>query len=293
LSNTSLQRLDIYTRVCERAAALVIREYSTSFGAASRLLEPGVRRHVANIYALVRVADEVVDGASDDAGLTPEQAAVALDELEAQTDLALERGYCTNPIVHAFARTAREVGFGRELTAPFFASMRADLEQAVHDPESFTRYVYGSAEVIGLMCLRAFLVGHSRSDEQMLELQAGARALGAAFQKVNFLRDLADDYQALGRSYFPDVDVETFSEDDKTRILDDIDSDLRVSRAALPLLPPGSRKAVCLAQSLFAELARRLRATPARDILAARLSVPTPVKVRLAAAAAAGRMPRA
>ncbi|MCW4385620.1 squalene/phytoene synthase family protein [Salinibacterium sp. SYSU T00001] len=293
MSATTLHRLDLYTRVCERASALVIREYSTSFGAASRLLEPRVRRHVANIYALVRVADEVVDGASDEAGMSRAEAARALDELEAQTDLALERGYCTNPIVHAFARSAREVGFGRELTEPFFASMRADLEQAEHDPESFTRYVYGSAEVIGLMCLQAFLLGHSRSEPQLLELRAGARALGAAFQKVNFLRDLADDYEALGRSYFPQVHVASFSEADKARILDDIDSDLRVSRAALPLLPPGSRRAVCLAHSLFAELARRLRGTPARDILAARLSVPTPVKARLALEAAAGRMPRA
>lgn len=292
-ANDSATRLDLYTRVCEQAAAVVIRQYSTSFGAAARLLPVPVRRHISNIYALVRVADEVVDGASADAGLNPVLAGRALDELEAQTDEAIAAGYSTNPIVHAFATTAREVGFASELTRPFFASMRADLTEVVHDPDSFSAYVYGSAEVIGLMCLEAFLVDHPRTPQQRVELTAGARALGAAFQKINFLRDLGDDYEALGRSYFPHVDVDGFSERDKVAILDDIDSDLRVSMASLPLLPAQSRRAVCLAQSLFTELARRLRATPASDIVTVRVSVPTAVKARLVAEAMAGRMPRA
>lgn len=285
-------RLDLYTRVSDQAAALVIRRYSTSFGVASRLLPVRVRRHICNLYALVRVADEIVDGVSGDAGLAAAEAGTLLDELEMQTERAINTGYSTNPIVHAFAVSARALGFGRELTKPFFTSMRADLTQVVHDADSFDAYVYGSAEVIGLMCLRAFLVGHERTPQQQADLAAGARALGAAFQKVNFLRDLAEDHEALGRSYFPQVVVEHFTEEDKMAILDDIDSDLRVSRGALPLLPSESRRAVCLAQSLFAELARRLRATPASEILQARLSVPTPVKLRLAVVAAVGRMPR-
>ncbi|WP_233245510.1 phytoene/squalene synthase family protein [Salinibacterium hongtaonis] len=292
-TNGSSTRFDLYTRVCEQAAAVVIQQYSTSFGAATRLLPVAVRRHISNIYALVRVADEVVDGASADAGLTPALAGRALDDLEAQTEEAIGSGYSTNPIVHAFATTAREVGFGADLTRPFFASMRADLTEVVHDPDSFSAYVYGSAEVIGLMCLEAFLVGHDRSEQQLVELTAGARALGAAFQKINFLRDLGDDYEALGRSYFPAVSVEGFTEADKSAILDDIDSDLRVSLASLPLLPPQSRRAVCLAQSLFTELARRLRSTPASEIVQVRVSVPTAVKARLVAQAMAGRMPRA
>lgn len=288
-----MNRLELYTKVSEQAAAVVIREYSTSFGLASRLLAPPIRRQVANIYALVRVADEIVDGASDDAGLDQAEATRALAELERQTEHAIGAGYCTNPIVHAFASTARAVGFGAELTSPFFESMRADLSATEHDAASFDRYVYGSAEVVGLMCLHSFLVGQQRSDAEHDTLRAGARALGAAFQKVNFLRDLSDDYESLGRSYFPGVDVVTFTEEEKHRILDNIDSDLRVSRAALPLLPPTSRRAVILAHSLFAELARRLRTTPATSILQARVSVPTPVKLRLAGSAVAGRMPRA
>jgi phytoene/squalene synthetase len=288
-----MNRIDLYTRVSERAAAVVIREYSTSFGLASRLLAEPVRTQVANIYALVRIADEIVDGATDDAGLGREEAARALRELETQTHYALEAGYSTNPIVHAFATTARATGVGSELTKPFFESMRSDLEETVYDAEGFERYVYGSAEVIGLMCLQSFLVGHSRTAVQREQLVSGARALGAAFQKVNFLRDLADDYQRLGRSYFPDVDVACFSEAAKFFILEDIAEDLGASRAALPLLPPSSRRAVILAHSLFADLADRLYATPAEHILSARVSVPTPTKLRLAAAAYAGRLPRA
>jgi phytoene/squalene synthetase len=288
-----MNRIDLYTRVSERAASVVIREYSTSFGLASRLLAEPVRTQVANIYALVRIADEIVDGATEDVGLGRHEAARALSELEAQTHHALEAGYSTNPIVHAFATTARATGVDSELTRPFFESMRSDLEETVYDAEGFDRYVYGSAEVIGLMCLQSFLVGHSRTEVQREQLVAGARALGAAFQKVNFLRDLADDYQRLGRSYFPDVDVSRFSEAAKFFILEDIAEDLGASRAALPLLPSSSRRAVALAHSLFAELADRLYATPAENILNARVSVPTPTKLRLAAAAYAGRLPRA
>jgi phytoene/squalene synthetase len=288
-----VNRLELYTRVSERAAAVVIREYSTSFGLASRLLAEPVRGQVANIYALVRIADEIVDGATDGAGLGRAEAARALSELEQQTHYALDVGYSTNPIVHAFATTARATGVGPELTQPFFESMRSDLDQTVYDTEGFDRYVYGSAEVIGLMCLQSFLVGHSRTAAQRDQLAAGARALGAAFQKVNFLRDLADDYQRLGRSYFPDVDVASFSEAAKFYILEDIAEHLAASRAALPLLPPTSRRAVALAHSLFSALADRLYATPADLILNARVSVPTPTKLRLAAAAYAGRLPRA
>src|SRR5690554_5989880 len=207
-----MNRLELYTRVSEHAASVVISKYSTSFRLASRLLAEPIRQQVANIYALVRIADEIVDGATDGAGLSLSEASRALTELEDQTHAALESGYCTNPIVHAFACTARSTGIGRELTEPFFASMRSDLDHTGYDAEGFERYVYGSAEVIGLMCLHAFLAGESRTADERQRMQAGARALGAAFQKVNFLRDLADDYQRLGRSYFPDVDVAEFTE---------------------------------------------------------------------------------
>ena len=281
----------LYDRVAEETASVVIRRYSTSFGLASRLLEPGVRQHVENIYALVRIADEIVDGAvAGGAALDTVVAARALNELETETETAMELGYSANLVVHAFALTARETGFGPDLTAPFFASMRADLTETEYDQEGFERYVYGSAEVVGLMCLRAFVQHESLTAEQDARLVHGARALGAAFQKVNFLRDLAADHDTLGRSYFPGVDIATFSEADKHRLLDDIDEDLRVSAAVIPELPRGSRRAVALAHGLFGELSARLRRTPATELIRARVRVPNPVKARIAVGAALGRV---
>jgi phytoene/squalene synthetase len=285
-------RPSLYDRVAEEASGVVIHRYSTSFGLASRLLEPRVRRHVDNIYALVRLADEIVDGEAAAAGLTVAETRRQLEGLERETEFAMERGYSPNLVVHAFGATARETGFGASLTAPFFESMRSDLTATEHTPASFDRYVYGSAEVVGLMCLCAFLQGVPTTDAQRQEFETGARALGAAFQKVNFLRDLAADLRDLGRSYFPGITVDSFTEVDKIRLLDDIDADLRVSAAVVPRLPAGSRRAVALAQSLFTELASRLRATPASELMTTRVRVPGPVKLRLAAAAAAGRMPR-
>jgi phytoene synthase len=285
-------RANLYDRVAEEAASVVIRRYSTSFGMASRLLEPGVRQHVENIYALVRLADEIVDGEAVAAGLTTRDAGGQLDELERETDRACSTGYSTNLIVHAFALTARETGFGVELTAPFFDSMRTDLSATEHDQPSFDRYVYGSAEVVGLMCLRAFVLGHTYSPAELERLEEGARALGAAFQKVNFLRDLAADFRELGRSYFPGIRVDSFTEGEKNRLLDDIDADLRMSASVIPDLPAGSRRAVALAQGLFSELAVRLRATPASQLVTTRIRVPNPIKLRIAAGAALGRTPK-
>jgi 15-cis-phytoene synthase len=287
-----MKRLSLYDRAADEVAGVVIRRYSTSFGLASRLLAPSIRQHVENIYALVRVADEIVDGRVAEAGLDIAAVGRYLDELEADTNQAMLNGYSTNLVVHAFARTAREVGFGRELTEPFFHSMRMDLTDTEHDSSSFALYVYGSAEVVGLMCLAAFMQEAPVSGEQNERMVRGARALGAAFQKVNFLRDLSADFETLGRSYFPGVRVESFTEEEKHRLLDDIDDDLRMSASVLPDLPASSRRAVALAQGLFAELAARLRRTPASELVRARVRVPDPVKVRIAASVLAGRLPQ-
>lgn len=282
---------NLYDSVAQETASLVIRRYSTSFGLASRLLSPAIRRHVENIYALVRVADEVVDGGATGAGLDSIAAARVLDDFERDTEAALESGYSSNLVIHAFALSARANGFGAELTRPFFESMRMDLKKTEHDAESFDTYVYGSAEVVGLMCLATFLHGIEVSEPELARFAHGARKLGAAFQKVNFLRDLSADFETLGRSYFPGVSVGSFTEADKVRLLDDIDADLRESAAIVPLLPVTSRRAVALAQGLFAELAARLRATPADRLLSTRVRVPNPVKLRIAAGALAGRTP--
>jgi phytoene synthase len=280
-----VRRLSLYDHVAERAADVVVTRYSTSFRLATRLLEPSVRRHIRNVYAVVRLADEVVDGAVTEAGGDTLAARGLLDALEAQTDEALATGYSTNLLVHAFARTARTAGFGRELTEPFFASMRADLEQTGHDAESLRRYIYGSAEVVGLMCLRVFLleVPPATRASEFDRLAPGAQALGAAFQKINFLRDLADDADRLGRSYFVGVDPRHLSEEQKSEIVADIDVDLRCAAPALRALPPSSRRAVAMAFGLFGELSRRLAATPVERIMTTRVRVPSLVKARVAA----------
>ena len=267
-----------YDAVAEQSAAVVIRHYSSSFGLASRLLAEPVRTHVTNIYALVRIADEIVDSA--DPGLDVVTRDRLLHRLQEDTHDALERGRSSNLVVHAFAVTARAVGIGVDLVDPFFAAMRTDLHVLEHDAGSLERYIYGSAEVVGLMCLRAFLAAEV-SGAGYDELAAGARHLGAAFQKINFLRDLGEDYQLLGRTYFPALVPERFSDARRDAILDDIEYDLAVAAGAIPRLPASSRRAVAAAYALFDELARRLRSTPAAEIPLRRVRVPGPTKARL------------
>ncbi|MEO9321909.1 squalene/phytoene synthase family protein [Nocardioides sp. C4-1] len=268
-----------YDEVAEASAAMVIGAYSSSFGAASRLLAPPVRAHVRNIYALVRVADEIVDAPRP--GQTALERAVQLDTLREETLAAIDAGHSSNLVVHAFARTAATCGIGADLVTPFFDSMHRDLEPVEHDHESFAAYVYGSAEVVGLMCLRAFLVDEPDAVALQEACVDGARRLGAGFQKVNFLRDLAEDDALLGRSYFPGIVAARLTDEQRDRLLDDVDADLAAAAAVIGLLPLGSRVAVCAAHDLFAELSARLRSTPAEELRRRRVRVPGPVKARL------------
>lgn len=278
-----MSRLDLYTTVTENAAAEVIRQYSTSFGLASRVLAKESRQHISNIYALVRIADEIVDGVAAEAGLASDEIRAVLDACEKETENALHSGYSSNLIIHAFATTARSVGITTAETAPFFASMRMDLTDTEYDEAGFARYVYGSAEVVGLMCLAVFVRGRQVTADEGRVLVKGARALGAAFQKVNFLRDLSADAEGLGRSYFPGVTAHGLDEPTKVRLLDNIDADLAAANATLALLPDDAARAVALAHDFFAELSRRIRATPAGALLHARISVPNYVKYVMAA----------
>ena len=296
-----LTGLELYTRAAERASAEVIDTYSTSFGMASKLLGKRVRQDVRNIYALVRIADEIVDGAAAQAlsgestsNSEPQIAATEklLDDLEIETYAAIDRGYSTNLVVHAFAMTAIRVGIGREIIEPFFTSMRMDLREHEHDQASFKEYVYGSAEVVGLMCLQAFIHEREYTAEQTAAMIEGARALGSAFQKVNFLRDLAADFKLLGRSYFPGVTVENFDEKSKREIVADIASELHTSALSLPLLPADSRRAVVAAQLLFEALNKKLAKTPAEELASTRVSVSTAQKLRILALAQIGVLPR-
>ncbi len=285
--------LALYTEAAHRASREVIYSYSTSFGAATKLLPKGLRHHIENIYAMVRVADEIVDGSAQQAAIDSASIdlALELDAFEVETYRAMERGFSTNLILHSFGVTAKAVGIGKDIVEPFFYSMRQDLTESEHDQASFQRYVYGSAEVVGLMCLAAFVQGQSYTKEEKLLLVKGARALGSAFQKVNFLRDLAADFKRLGRSYFPGVNVNNFDEDTKVRLVQDIEQDLEQSAKSLPLLPRGSRVAVTAAQLLFAELNSKIGNTSAKDLINTRISVSNFKKLILVARAFLGAKP--
>lgn len=286
--------LSQYTRAAELSSAEVIAAYSTSFGWATKLISRSKRVHIRNIYALVRVADEIVDGAAAEAvgnGISHNPRDI-LDELEAETYRAMDCGFSANLVVHAFAHTARLANVSKDLVKPFFASMRMDLVTKEHDQRGFDTYVYGSAEVVGLMCLDVFLMGQQLTVAERQEFVTGARALGAAFQKVNFLRDLAADFQKLGRSYFPGVNVDTFNEAEKVRLVEDIEADLVVSSRSLRKLPRSSRKAVSAAQMFFSELNRNIAATPAEELIQRRIRVSNPKKLVILAQAWFGVVPK-
>lgn len=276
--------LDLYNATAVASACIVIREYSTSFGWASRLLDAPVRDHIARIYALVRIADELVDGPAEMAGVDAAERALLLDELEAETQRAVRMGFSTNLVVHAFALTAREHGIGEDLCQPFFASMRRDLEPRSFNATELDEYIYGSAEVVGLMCLAVFESGMTREDAEREQLHEGARRLGAAFQKVNFLRDFAGDHDGLGRAYFPGTD-DGLTEESKADIVASIREDLRVADESIPLLAAGCRASVWAARAMFGELTDRIESTPVSALMRTRVRVPNPVKVRILARA--------
>lgn len=272
--------LTLYNTTAKASASIVIRRYSTSFGWASLLLEAPLRDHIAHIYALVRIADELVDGPAESAGVDVPMRAVLLDDLEAETERALRLGFSTNLVVHAFALTAREHGIGEDLCRPFFASMRRDLETAPLGKDELSDYIYGSAEVVGLMCLAVFEAGAVRDDDRRALLADGARRLGAAFQKVNFVRDFAGDRDGLGRVYLPGAEQE-LTEAVKVTAVASIREDLRGADASIPLLTGGCRAAVWAARAMFGELTDRIASTPASVLMRTRVRVPNAVKARI------------
>lgn len=273
-----------YDETAQRAAALVIKRYSTSFGLGSRLLGRTARRRIEAVYALVRVADEIVDtygGAS---------AEVVLEAMRAETHAALARGWSADLVIHAFAQAARVTGIDAPLIDPFFDSMAADLTIDRHTAETYELYVYGSAEVVGLMCLRVFLqdaeppLGPEAPSPPDLVL--GARALGAAFQKINFLRDLRADHAERGRSYFPGVLPEHLDAECMARLLAEIRADVDQARVTLPKLPRRPRAAVAATIALYDRLLRRIAETPPAEVLQCRVRVPNGEKIVVAGAAA-------
>ncbi|WP_041631059.1 phytoene/squalene synthase family protein [Corynebacterium terpenotabidum] len=267
-----------YDELADRVAAGVIRQYSTSFTLASRLLSPPVRRDVDNLYAVVRIADEIVDGAAQ------QDRHQLLDDYEDAVLTAADHPFHTDPVLHAFAGTSRRCHLDPDHLRAFFASMRADLTPVIHDEASLATYIHGSAEVIGLMCLDIFTT-HGAVTADRGWLADGATALGAAFQKINFLRDIGPDTTALHRSYLP----APLTEEAKNALLDDCVAGLDAGAERIPALPRGARAGVAAAISVYRELVAELRRTPVAALTgpdAVRVSVPGPRKALLTASAA-------
>lgn len=272
--------MDKYASTAFSVAKLVTNAYSTSFGGASRLFAKPIRKHIYAIYGLVRIADEIVDTYRGD------DARQILDELQAETTRAVRRGYSANPVVHAFALAAAQYGIDDDLTRPFFVSMAMDLVPQHYDQQLLDTYIHGSAEVIGLMCLRVFCDG----DQQAYgKLAPGARRLGAAYQKVNFLRDIAHDIGSLERDYFA-IGGLPLTDEVKRSIEQDIRQDFQAARTYIDQLPSGARDAVRASFVYYHELLSVIVRTPATTLSTTRIRVSDRRKTVLLAGVMARRL---
>lgn len=266
--------MELYTKTAYQQAELLTNQYSTSFSSSSRLFDKTIRPHIYAIYGFVRIADEVVDTYQGDNILE------LLNDLENHTYEQIEKDtpFSTNPIVHAFVNTAKKFHITEELIGPFFDSMRMDIGKADFNQEEYNQYIYGSAEVIGLMCLKVFCKG----DEALyLELEEGAKKLGSAYQKVNFLRDMKSDYEERGRVYFPGVDYNNFTETDKTRLEEDIKSEFLAAKQVIPRIPDSARKAIDTSYAYYYALLQQIEKHPASEIVKRRIRVPDSQKLAI------------
>ncbi len=248
--------------------------YSTSFSLGIRLLSKDSRWAVFSIYGFVRVADEIVDTFH---GFNKER---LLADFKAQTYQSMEECISTNPVLHAFQLAANQFGIGKDLIEPFFNSMEEDLDTSSHNATSYSEYIYGSAEVVGLMCLKVFCNGNDAQYEQLVPF---ARSLGAAFQKVNFLRDIRSDVDERGRVYFPGVDFNKFTDADKYEIIQDVKKDFSHAYKGIVQLPVGCRLGVYTAYIYYLKLLEKIERTTAVDILESRVRIPNSQKIALLA----------
>jgi phytoene synthase len=266
-----MEQQDRYTQLAYQTSQRVTRAYSTSFSTAITLLDKPLQKHVHALYGLVRLADEIVDS------FRPDDMLQQLNDLELEVHRAIQNGFSTNMLVHSFAITAKQYQFSEAEIEAFFGSMQTDISTQTFSQSVYEQYIYGSAEVVGLMSLRIFCEG---SKDEFEQLSKAAKSLGAAFQKINFLRDIAADNKQ-GRMYFPGVRFGAFTEADKRHIIADIKTDLQVGRKGLMNLPRSSRYGVVLALYYYEALLQKLQCTPASQIVSQRLRVADTKKVWL------------
>ncbi len=263
----------LFDSVSYSCSKIVTKTYSTSFSLATKMLSKCIRIHIYNIYGFVRFADEIVDSFHD---YNKEELFNGfVDDLEN----ALKNKISLNPILNAFQHTYHKYNIDKHLVDSFLKSMRLDLHKTTYmSDKEYKEYIYGSADVVGLMCLKVFVKGN---DEKYHDLKDTAMSLGSAFQKVNFLRDIKADFNDLNRSYFPNVDLNHLNENSKQQIIDDIESDFEKGLRGIKKLPMEAKFGVFMAYRYYRQLLKKLKKTPALQIKDTRIRVSNPKKIEL------------
>ena len=263
----------IFDIVSKNCSEIVTKTYSTSFSMATKMLSSSIRQDIYNIYGFVRLADEIVDSFHD----YPKKKLFA--KFESDLEIALQNKISLNPILNAFQYTYHKCNIERELVDAFMNSMRLDLHKLTYKTEEeYKNYIYGSADVVGLMCLKVFVNGNQ---EKYNGLKDFAMALGSAFQKVNFLRDIKADYEGLNRNYFPNTDLKNLDEVAKQQIIDDIENDFSEGLKGIKMLPLEAKFGVFMAYRYYSQLLKKLKKTPALEIKNTRIRVPNYKKIEL------------
>ena len=255
----------IFDKVSEDSSKIVIKRYSTSFYFSSSLLSKSIRQDIFNIYGFVRLADEIVDTFHE----FPKKE--LLNEFEEELWRSIENKISLNPILNSFQNTVNRYSIPKDLIRSFLDSMKMDLEKKEYKSvEEYKKYIYGSADVVGLMCLKVFVKG---SDALYSDLSDYAISLGSAFQKVNFLRDLKDDSNILKRVYFPNVNMDDFNEESKKEIINEIELDFKNAIKGIARLPKNSRFAVYIAYRYYNKLLKKLKRTSSENIVKKRVRI--------------------
>ena len=254
----------LFDQLSNKVSSITTREYSTSFSMAIHCVNHHLRPAIYGIYGFVRLADEIVDSFE---GYNKKY---LLEKYKADTYEAIEQGISLNPVLNSFQHVVRQYNIGLEEIEQFLYSMEMDLEKVNYNTNKYNQYILGSAEVVGLMCLHVFTQG---CDKKYNELKPYAMKLGAAFQKVNFLRDMKDDYELLGRVYFPFVDISDFNELAKNEIEREIQNDFEDALEGIKKLPASSRGGVYLAYIYYLALFNKIKSMPPQRILAGRVRI--------------------
>ena len=257
--------MDLFHEVSQDCSRITTEKYSTSFSSAIKLLHKDLRTPICNIYGFVRFADEIVDT------FHGFDKAILFEEFKKATYDAIERGISLNPILHSFQMTVNQYGIDHALIDAFLYSMELDLGKHTYDRAGYETYIYGSAEVVGLMCLYIFCEGNQA---QYDVLKPAAKSLGSAFQKVNFLRDVKADFEGLDRMYFPDCDFTNFTHADKLAIEQDIQKDFDEAYAGILNLPIKARFGVYVAYKYYLSLFKKIQRLEPAHILESRVRIP-------------------